>query len=315
MSIVRPTIANRLATEKGIGRMSFFPRDLAVPSLSPGRAIEWEEPSCLLCMSRNWSALVEAPDSAPGGTGLWFVVVQCQECGLCFTNPRPSPDCIGRFYPAAYRPHRIRRKKRAGLGSRLLHAWHQPLEEYQAFSPRGGGRLLDFGCGGGSFLTRMRGLSWKVTGLDVSAAAVERVRKELGLEALVGSLPHPDLQPASFDLVTMWHSLEHVHNPLEILREAHRLLRPGGQLIVAVPNIDSLAFRWFGSAWYALDLPRHITHFAPWTLQLMLERAGFRPGRVRQIRHSNWIRESARLACRRGRPSTWHRWLTTKHLV
>src|SRR5437588_3972751 len=143
MSIVRPTIANRLATEKGIGRMSFFPRDLAVPSLSPGRAIEWEEPSCLLCMSRNWSALVEAPDSAPGGTGLWFVVVQCQECGLCFTNPRPSPDCIGRFYPAAYRPHRIRRKKRAGLGSRLLHAWYQPLEEYQAFCPRGGGRLLD----------------------------------------------------------------------------------------------------------------------------------------------------------------------------
>jgi hypothetical protein len=70
--------------------MSYFPRALASPTATPGLAIDWEEPACLLCGSRQWSWLVEAPDPTVGGKGLWFGVVQCQECGLCFTNPRPS---------------------------------------------------------------------------------------------------------------------------------------------------------------------------------------------------------------------------------
>src|SRR5260221_105975 len=119
---------------------------------------------------------------------------------------------------------------------------------------------------------------WQVRGLDVSASAVAEVQPQRRLPALVGSLPHHELRRATFDVITMWHSLEHVHAPLEVLREAHRLLAPGGRLVVAVPNIDSLPFRWFGNAWYGLDLPRHLTHFAPRTLQMMLERAGFRPG-------------------------------------
>src|SRR5262249_10576488 len=157
---------------------------------------------------------------------------------------------------------------------------------------------LDFGCGGGSYLRRMHGAGWQVVGLDVSAAAVERVRTDLGLPALAGTLPHPLLEPAGFDVVTMWHSLEHVHDPPAVLREGRRLLVPGGRLLVAVPNIDSLAFRWFGPAWYALDLPRHLTHFTPRTLTLMLQQAGFRPGPVRMVGHSHWVRSSAKLACR-----------------
>jgi hypothetical protein len=112
----------------------------------------------------------------------------------------------------------------------------------------------------------------------------------------------------------MWHSLEHVHAPLTVLREAHRLLVPGGQLVVAVPSIDSWPFRWFGSSWYGLDLPRHLTHFAPWTLELMLERAGFRPGPIRMVRHSDWLRSSAKLACQAGRAAFWQRCLTRKSI-
>ena len=140
----------------------------------------------------------------------------------------------------------------------------------------GRGRLLDFGCGGGAYLERMHRQGWDVTGLDVSAAAVECVRTRLGLRALLGTLPHPELKPATFDVVTMWHSLEHVHEPLEVLRAAHQLLAPGGKLLVATPNIDSLPFRWFGQAWYGLDLPRHLTHFSSRTLRRLLERAGER---------------------------------------
>jgi SAM-dependent methyltransferase len=292
--------------------MSFFPRDVAAPGAQAGPVVEWEEVDCLLCGGRNWSPLLEAPDAIPGGTGLWFAVVQCQDCGLCFTNPRPSPNTIGRFYPEVYPPHRAPRSRRAPGWRRLTRWCRKPRRERRALALFGRGRLLDFGCGGGAFLGRMQRRGWQCTGLDTSAAAVRRVRSELGLHVLQGTLPHPDLRPASFDLLTMWHALEHVHRPLAILREARRLLVPGGKLVVAVPNIDSLPFRWFGQAWFGLDLPRHLTHFAPWTLYLILHRAGFRVGPVRMVRHSGWLRASARNACQRPQASRWHRWLVRK---
>jgi SAM-dependent methyltransferase len=279
--------------------------DEAVP------VVEWEEPDCLLCGGQQWTPVLEAQDSVPGATGLWFAVVQCLDCGLCFTNPRPSAASMSQFYPSAYRPHRLPRS-----GGRRLWHLHSPLraprKERRSLAWHGQGRLLDFGCGGGAFLQRMHRQGWQVTGLDVSPAAVGRVSDGLGLPALLGSLPHPDLRPQSFDVITMWHSLEHVHRPMVVLEEAYRLLAPGGKLLVAVPNIDSLAFRWFKSAWYALDLPRHLTHFAPWTLQLMLENVGFHLGPIRMVPHCSWLRCSAKLSTRAGRTPHWHRVLATK---
>src|SRR5262249_37635696 len=149
-------------------------------------------------------------------------------------------------------------------------------------------------------------------GLDMSATTVCRVRAELGLRVLAGTLPHPELQPESFDVVTMWQSLEHVHQPREVLQEAFRLLVPGGKLVVAVPNIDSLAYRWFGADWFGLDLPRHLTRFTPMTLSLMLERTGFRLSALRMIRHSSWLCSSATLAVRRKQGPYWRRWLTSR---
>ncbi len=294
--------------------MSFFLREpVWVEHARIG--VDWDECACLLCGSRNWAPLVEAPDRATGGSGLWFMVVQCQDCGLCFTNPRPSDQSISRFYRDDYRPHR-----RPAAEPREPRWWHRwPLlgnrmDYYRKVLPwHGQGRLLDFGCGAGSFLQRMHKQGWKVTGLDVSETVVHRLRGQFGLYALTGSLPHPALDDCSFDVVTMWQALEHVHQPLEILRSAHRVLAPGGQLIVAVPNIDSLAFRWFGSAWNGLDLPRHLVHFSPWTLRLMLHRAGFGMGRIHMVRRSSWLRDSARLANRHlPQQSRWFRWLQAK---
>jgi 2-polyprenyl-3-methyl-5-hydroxy-6-metoxy-1,4-benzoquinol methylase len=176
------------------------------------------------------------------------------------------------------------------------------------------GRLLDFGCGNGAFLERMHAQGWQVTGIDAADPVVARVRPRVPWPVLAGSLPHAELRPASFDVVTMCQALEHVHDPLRVLHEAGRLLVAGGTLLVAVPNIESLPFRWFGNAWIGLDLPRHLTHFAPATLHRMLHRAGFRVQSIRMVRHSHWLRTSAEQSCRRARAPHWHRWLQTRPL-
>src|SRR5439155_717056 len=98
----------------------------------------------------------------------------------------------------------------------------------------------------------------------------------------------------------MWQSLEHVHQPLGILREALRVLVPGGTAVIAVPNFEGYAARWFGPHWFGLDLPRHLTHFTPSTLTDMLRTAGFQVKTVRGLVHADWLRSSARLAVQAG---------------
>jgi SAM-dependent methyltransferase len=293
--------------------MGFFAQSQNQTGTDPVLRVEWEEPNCLLCGGDHWCPLVEAPDNTEGGGGLWFAVVQCQKCGLCFTNPRPTEATIGRFYPPTYKPHRKSSSRQSGTLAARMKRWVGWREsERKTFPVEGKGRLLDFGCGGGSYLARMHHQGWQVTGLDISPDAVRRVRDELHLPALVGSLPCWELASGSFDVITMWQVLEHVHAPLEVLQDAHRLLAPGGKLVVSVPNIDSLPFRLFGSCWLSLDLPRHLTHFTPNTLHLMLERAGFRIWPIRMVRHSQWLRRSAVLACRQKRVRPWQRWLRAK---
>jgi 2-polyprenyl-3-methyl-5-hydroxy-6-metoxy-1,4-benzoquinol methylase len=271
--------------------------------------IEWEEPHCLLCGSFRGSLLLEAADPVPQGPGLWFAVTQCQDCGLCFTNPRPAAASLRQFYAAAATPRR-----RYGLRSRALRPrwlprasrWH---DVFCRIPHQGERRLLDFGCGSGGFLRRMQERGWEVMGVDSSESKVQRIRGEWRLPALVGSLPHSEIGEHSFDVITMRHSLEHVSQPLEVLKAAYRALAPGGKLVVAVPNIDSLPFKWFGRYWRGLDLPRHLTHFTPDTLHLMLARAGFEPGPVRMLRQPHALQRSARLAERNGGHTGWRVWL------
>ena len=272
-----------------------------VPARDPAPAVAWEETGCPLCAADTAAPVLEAPDA---GTGLLFAVVRCARCGLTYTNPRPSERTIGTFYPPGYGPHQrppgARRPRRARpLWARLS---GRPCAERRGVLPwPGTGRLLDFGCGTGGFLKTVADRGWDVTGLDTSREAVDEARARHGLNALVGTLPHPELRPGSFEVVTMWHSLEHVHRPLDLLREAYRLLVPGGKLIAATPNIASLPYRLFGPAWYGLDLPRHLTHFTPATLTAMVQAAGFCGNPVRQLRHGDWLRSTARRLARDGR--------------
>ncbi len=287
------------------------------PDATAEVAVEWDDAPCPLCGRHDEEPRFEAADPTPevDQPGLRFLVVRCRLCGLTYTNPRPSADTIDRFYPADYQPHR--RPSKASI-ARRARPWAErlfgrPCRERRGVLPWPGvGRLLDFGCGGGSYLKRMAALGWRVTGMDSSVEMADRVRDELGLTAIAGTLPHRDLRPCSFDVVTLWHSLEHVHDPLATLREVYRLLVPGGKVVIACPNIDSWAFRRFGASWFGLDLPRHLTHFTPATLGHMLHAAGLRLDSVRGIRHTDWLRSSARRSAASRRGSTTDHLLTWK---
>lgn len=293
--------------------MNFFARlSTVAEDLAPAK-MEWEEVDCPLCGSDAWNPFLEAPDPNQE-EGLRFLVVQCQRCELCFTNPRPSPRFLGHYYRSDYGPHLKEPEENPGR----VRWWKRWLPTPHNRSPRkdfpvfGEGRLLDIGCGGGSYLVRMRSRGWKVTGLEPSEPAVERMRRRFDLEVHQGTLPHPDLPEGSYDLITFWQSLEHVHWPLETLQAAHRLLAPQGRVLVALPNIQSLPFRWFGPLWHGLELPRHLTHFSPRTLRHMLQRAGFEPGKVRMVRSSSWLRQSVQLARKGSRPALWTSFLGTR---
>src|SRR5262249_9137222 len=162
--------------------------------------VRWEEPRCLLCNGNRGSVLVEAPDLLQGPAGLWFAVTQCQDCGLCYTGPRPAADAIGPFYP---RPG-------PGEGRPRRPPWCAPLRPagWAAGRGGGGGRSGDVGWGGGAFRERVRRRGGQAPGRAPSGEAARGARRERGLAALVGSLPHPDLGEESFDLITMRHSLE-----------------------------------------------------------------------------------------------------------
>jgi SAM-dependent methyltransferase len=258
-----------------------------------------EQVQCPFCGADHFEGVLSAPDPSSSSADE-FHVVRCLHCGLHYTNPRPSAETIGRHYQADYRPHVGNAHHSRPLRSWYPLDWLEPPAKHagepRRLDPPHVPRLLDFGCGAGHFLVGASRLGWEPVGLDVSEAAVKAIRESTGIRALVGSLPHDQLAPASFDLITMWHSLEHVHEPKRTLREAHRLLSPSGRLIIAVPNFAGLPRQWFGSCWYGLDLPRHLIHFDPGALQRMLEETGFRVVQFRHPRHADWLRSSALLA-------------------
>src|SRR5262249_35997034 len=237
---------------------------LAAPAPS-APTIFWQDVPCPLCGGEKALRFVAATDPL-GEPGTLFQVVRCQACGLCYTNPRPDPASIGFFYPADYGPHHRKQARRLTLpflsrreSDRRTLPWH------------GEGRLLDYGCGRGAFLDRMARRGWQVLGIDFSETAVASVRENYNLPPLLGTLPHPALGPSSLDVVTMWHVLEHLPDPLHTLRHAREVLAPAGKLCVEVPALDSWAYRVFGPDWFGLELPRHLTHFTSDTLRAMLE--------------------------------------------
>jgi 2-polyprenyl-3-methyl-5-hydroxy-6-metoxy-1,4-benzoquinol methylase len=138
------------------------------------------------------------------------------------------------------------------------------------------GRLLDLGCGNGLFLHAARSTSnWDVYGVDLSAHAAQVVKSQFDIDIHVGDIHSAEFDQHFFDVITMWDVFEHLYAPADVLIEAQRILRPGGLLIIRVPNVTSSSRRIFGQYWAGYDAPRHLAVFSPATLSRFLDHAQF----------------------------------------
>lgn len=160
---------------------------------------------------------------------------------------------------------------------RLMSFFHGRRYSYVKYSYKNAlaGRLLDIGCGKGDFLNVARQAGWSVCGIEPTKRSAEYARNEHGIEVIETGLHESNIAASSFDVVTMWHVLEHISDSCGVLNEVRRVLVDSGILIIAVPNIKSLQAYLGGGKWFHLDPPRHIIQFYPEFLCKQLKQSGF----------------------------------------
>ena len=281
-----------------------------------GDAASLETVACDLCGEKRSEVVVRQRDLLHHVTPDEFSVVKCVNCGLLYLNPRPTPAEIGRYYPEQYYAG-VKPKMRAGIEqlakrfSGTIKRWiREDFYGYPANVPSGrlrwlrkmclwpeyarralrgrdilpwtgAGCLLDLGCGEGANLATLQADGWDVHGIEMSSTAVAAARERVGNRIHHGTLETAPYADESFDVILLSHSLEHMFSPVATLQKLHRLLRPTGLLVVAVPNVGSLEASLFGKWWLPWDPPRHLYHFDKETLKKTLERAKFRVNRLR----------------------------------
>ena len=257
---------------------------------------------CLLCEAEGELLYRGLRDRLCGAVGSWSLM-HCPKCQLVWLNPHPIPDDIGKLY-SQYFTHQatdVKRGMLAGIrrfakASVLQHGFGYrmkgsssllgsllgrigPIEDMVGGDVRylkagESGRLLDVGCGNGEYMDRMRQLGWDVVGVEPDGRAVSVAREGLGLEVFEGTLEGAKFPHDYFNAITMNHVIEHACDPIGLLKECRRILKPGGKLVVITPNIQSLGQRMFKDAWLHWDPPRHLFLLALHSLRLCSVRSG-----------------------------------------
>jgi SAM-dependent methyltransferase len=232
---------------------------------------------CIVCGIRDVERFCSAVDRVLVRREQSWDILRCIQCGFGWTSPPLAEEDIATYYPASYLGDTARTIEEylTGrlVGSRLWRGETAKARLVERFCA--GGSLLDVGCGDGKFLWALDGGRWQRTGVEPAGEILDLVRSKIpGLRLVCGDIYSAELAPASFDVVTFWHVLEHLPRPARVLSRAAALLRPGGWLFVSLPNLGSLQARLFRQSWYPFDdVPRHLYHFSQDSLERLLRRA------------------------------------------
>lgn len=216
--------------------------------------------------------------SCTDGMAIGFAgLMKCRRCGTTYQGARNMLDSL--YADDVYLTRYIELGDEARRNIRRYH-----LEMIHTVANLGvTGRVLDIGCSTGLFLSMLPEQTWERIGVDISPVAAREARERFRLDVHVGDVKSAGFPDEHFDLVTLWHTLEHIPDPIQTLAEVRRILKPSGYLVIAVPNGDSLQLQLFREHWFFLSDPSHLTYFSPRTLTMALHACGFR---VVQIRHS-----------------------------
>ena len=231
---------------------------------------------CPICDGNSFSPFLTCTDFFVSGEK--FSIKQCDSCGFKITENIEDEENIGRFYQSEnYISHSNTAK---GMVNSIYHAVRKYMlgrkrRLVEKATSLKTGHILDVGTGTGFFLNEMKGNGWQVTGTEKSSDVRDFAKKEFNLD----NLPSEELftlKDISFDVITLWHVLEHIHLLNENMETFKRLLKEKGKLIIAVPNHDSFDAKHNKAYWAAYDVPRHIWHFAPKQMKQLGKKHGFK---------------------------------------
>ena len=238
---------------------------------------------CPICEYPNARAHYRMTDRFFNTSDDEFLLYRCSSCGLVFQEEEAIKDRLADYYPAGYWWQEGGRLSSLETAYREWMVRQDHLRFLLSCLGDQKGRLLDIGCGSGTFVKVARRAGLDACGLEISERAAALAEKNVPGHIFQGT--HKDLieQGERFEALTLFHCLEHLTNPFRYLKELQRLLDRPGKLIIQVPNVASLQARILGRRWYGLDCPRHIYNFSTFSLLHLLGRAGYRIQRVRHF--------------------------------
>lgn len=205
-----------------------------------------------------------------------FKILECKECGLLYTTPRPNKDEIRRYYKSEeYYSHQENKEGFIPKVYEKVKSVNLKNKCGIATEGKEKGKALDIGCGVGDFLHTMEQHGWDCTGVEPSEDAKVIAKKRIKGQ-LLSSEEQENLPDNSFDVITMWHVLEHVDDIRWQIQQLHRLCKPGGRIVIALPNYKSYDGQYYKAEWAAYDVPRHLNHFNKATLIKIFEESGLR---------------------------------------
>ena len=226
--------------------------------------------ACPCCGQKNIASVLSAEDYTVSHER--FEIWECKDCSIRFTQKIPDINEIGSYYQSEnYISHSDTNE---GIINKLYHKVRnrtliKKRNMIKKASRKSLGSILDVGCGTGAFLNTMQRSGWQITGLEPDDTA-RRKAKELYNLDLESSEKLFSLPVNSFDAITMWHVLEHVHELHNYINKLRDLLKAGGKLFIAVPNYTSYDAKVYEQFWAAYDVPRHLYHFSPASMRKLL---------------------------------------------
>ena len=267
------------------------------------------KPKCFVCDCDGTALYPQQQDKLFGVSGFWNIN-KCSNkaCGLLWLNPMPIVEDIGKAYQTYY-THSDRTQSSKSLLARAYHYikssylaskfgytnavdrfsilnrvlgsimyLHPPRRADLDFSVmhvpfKQNGRLLEIGCGSGGMLSIMQSLGWQVEGVEVDPLGVEVARAK-GLNVHLGDVFSKKYADNSFDAITLSHVIEHVHDPIGLIEECKRILKPSGIISMVTPNSESFGHSVYKNSWLHLDPPRHLHIFNPYVLESLLTKSG-----------------------------------------